>query len=126
MRIVIKVLMSGMLIVLAGAFALAGDMTVNISHPFKAGGKDYPAGRYRFISDETSDHIDLLSIDRKTRDEIKITSRLSSKPGKWGEVVFDEVGSDLYLSEIYFVAVDGYYFQGIPGKHKHRIFREEV
>jgi hypothetical protein len=113
------------MIVLAGAFVLAGDMNVNISRPFKAGGKDYPAGHYRFISNDTDDHIDLLSVDRKTRDEIKISSRLSAKPGKWGEVVFDEVGTGLYLSEIYFVAMDGFYFEGAPGKHKHLIFREE-
>ncbi len=126
MRIATRVLILNMLFVFAGTFAFAGDMTVNINRPFKAGGKDYPAGRYRFIVEENNDHIDLLSVDRKTRDEIKFTTRLSSKPEKWGEVVFDEVGSDLYLSEIYFVGVDGYFFQGIPGKHKHRIFREEV
>jgi len=106
--------------------AHAGDLTVNIKQPFKAGGKDYPPGRYRVLADPDSDHIDLLNLDKKTDDEIKCISRLSSKEGKWGEVIFDKVGDDLYLAEVYIVGMDGFFFEGFPGKHKHMVLQEDV
>jgi hypothetical protein len=37
-----------------------------------------------------------------------------------------KVGDDLYLTEIYIVGMDGFLFEGAPGKHKHLILQEEV
>ena len=126
MQIILKTLMLALIVVLAGAYVYAGDLTVNIKEPFKASGKDYPAGRYRILADAESDHIDLLSLDRKTDDEIRFITRLSPREGKWGEVVFDKVENDLYLSEIYIVGMDGFFFQGAPGKHKHLVVKEDI
>ena len=125
-RIILKALTLTLMVILAGAYVYAGDMTVNINQPFKAGGKDYPAGRYKILADADGDHINLLSIDRKTDDEIQFKTRLSPRKGQWGEAAFDKVGNDLYLSEIYIVGMDGFFFQGAPGKHNHLVVQEEV
>jgi hypothetical protein len=125
-QIISKALILALMAMLAGAYVYAGDLTVNIKEPFKAGGKDYPAGRYRILADDESDHINLLNLDGKTNDEIRFTTRLSERKGEWGEVIFDKDENDLYLTEIYIVGMDGFFFQGAPGKHKHMVVKEDV
>jgi hypothetical protein len=110
----------------SGVFAYAGEVVVTIKEPFKAAGKDFPAGHYRILADDGSDHVDLLNLDKKTSDEIKFTTRLSQRQGEWGEVVFDKVEKDLYLSEIYIIGMDGFFFQGAPGRHMHVVIKEEL
>lgn len=126
MQIISKALMLTLMVVLAGAFVYAGDLTVNIKQPFKAGGKDYPAGSYRILADDDGDHINLLNLDRKTDDAIRFSTRLSPREGQWGEVVFDKVENELYLTEIYIIGMDGFFFEGAPGKHKHLVVKEDV
>lgn len=121
-----KVLMLALMAVLAGGYVYAGDLAFTINQPFKAAGKDYPAGHYRVLADDSLDYINLLNLDRKTDDEIKYVTRLSPREGEWGEVVFDKVENDLYLTEIYIVGMDGFFFQGAPGKHKHLVVRENI
>ena len=126
MRITLWNLMLILLVVLAGAYAYAGEVTVNIGQPFKAGGKAYPAGHYKVLAEDGSDHINLLNLDKNTDDVIPFTTRLSQREGKPGEVVFDKVDNELYLSEIYIIGMDGFFLQGAPGKHKHLIVKEEI
>jgi hypothetical protein len=114
-----------LMIGLAVACVYAGEVTVTIKQPFKAGGKDFPAGHYRILADEDSDHVNLRNLDKKTDDAIRFTTRLSPREGQSGEVVFDKVENDLYLTEIYIIGMDGFFFQGAPGKHKHLVVRED-
>jgi hypothetical protein len=109
----------------AAGSALAGDMIVTIKQPFEAGGKNYPPGPYRILADDASNHINLLNLDRKTDDAIRFSTRLSSRDGHRGEVVFDETEGGLYLSEVYIIGMDGFFFQGAPGKHKHLVVKED-
>ncbi len=102
----------------------AGDLTVTLKEPFNVGGKNYPAGHYRILADSDSDHINLLNLDKRTDDPILFTTRLSPREGQPGEVVFDKTESGLYLSEIYIIGMDGLFFQGAPGKHKHLVVKE--
>ncbi len=126
MRIGLWNLILTLMIVLAGAYVYAGEVTVNIKQPFKAGGKAYPAGHYKILAEDESDHINLLNLDKKTDDVIRFATRLSQREGEPGEVVFDKVDNELYLSEIYIIGMDGFFFQGAPGKHKHLIVKEEL
>lgn len=103
----------------------AGDMTVTVTQPFKAAGKSYPAGHYRILADPEEDHINLLNLDKRTKDEVQITTRLTPREGQSGEIVFDRIGNDYYLSEIYIIGMDGIFFMGAPGKHKHLIVKED-
>jgi hypothetical protein len=121
-----RALMLILLFVLAGACVYAGDLTFTMKQPFKAGDKNYPEGRYRIVADEGSDHVDLLSLDGHTDDEIRFVTRLSQREGQWGAVVFDRTEGGLYLSEIYIVGMDGFFFQGAPTKHKHLVVKEDL
>jgi hypothetical protein len=116
-----------LMIVLAGAYVYGGELTVNIRQPFKAGGKDFAAGHYRILADDESDsHVNIRNLDTKIDARIPVTTRLSPREGDYGSVVFDEVGSDYYLSEIYIVGMDGFFFRGAAGKHKHLVVKEEM
>jgi hypothetical protein len=125
-QIISKAVILALMVMLAGSFVYAGELTVNVKQPFKAEGKVYPAGRYRILADDESDRIDLLNLDTKTSNEIRFTTRLSERKGEWGEVVFDKVENDLYLAEIYIVGMDGFFFKGAPGKHKHLVIKEDI
>ncbi len=107
------------------ATAYGGDLSVMVKYPFKADGKNYPAGHYRILADADGDHINLLNLDKKTDDPIRFVTRLSPREGQLGQVVFDKVGNDLYLAEVYIIGMDGFFFNGAPGKHKHLVLREE-
>ncbi len=117
-------LLIGMMFV-AAVYACAGVLDVTIKQPFSAGGKNYLPGHYRVLADEDSDHINLLNLDRKTDDPIKFATRLSPREGQEGRVVFDKTDSGLYLTEIYIIGMDGFFFQGAPGKHKHLVVKED-
>ncbi len=110
----------------AALYVCAGDLTVTIKQPFSAGGKNYPAGHYRVLADEDMDHINLVNLDRKTDDPIKFATRLSPREGQEGQVVFDKTDSGLYLTEIYIIGMDGFFFQGASGKHKHLVVKEDA
>jgi hypothetical protein len=117
-------LMLMLMIVMAGAYTYAGEVVVNLKQPFKAGEKAYPAGHYRILAEDGNDHVNLMNLDKQTDDALPFTTRLSQREGLPGEVVFDRVDKELYLSEIYIIGMDGFFFKGAPGKHKHLIVKE--
>lgn len=124
-KIIQMVMLFATAIGFAAMSARAGDLTVTIKEPFSAGSKSYPAGHYRVLADPDGDHINLRNLDRKTDDAIKFITRLAPREGHRGAVVFDKTDSGLYLSEIYIIGMDGFYFQAVPGKHKHLIVKED-
>jgi hypothetical protein len=125
-RLDFRVFLPALVFILFGSIVYAGDLAVTMKQPFKAGGKDYPAGRYVIIAEEDGDHVILMSPDRNTRDKIPASTRLSPREGQWGKVVFDKIDNSLYLAEIYIVGMDGFFFKGAPGKHKHLVVNEDL
>ncbi len=104
--------------VICGSVAYADVLVANIQFPFKAEGKEFSAGKYRF-------DVDLQSGDIVVRDEgtgktaiVRSISRLSDR-GNEALVVFDKQGDQYYLSEIYIPGIDGFEVKGAPGAHTH-------
>ncbi len=127
MRVVSVILTLSLLAVLAGNYAYAGTLTVNIRQPFIAGGKSLPAGRYRILADdENAQFVTIRNLETSTSSEIRFDTRLSAREGENGSAVFDKVGDELYLSEIYIIGMDGFFFKSAPGKHKHLVVKEEI
>ena len=98
----------GGIIVLTGLFALAtgaqagtGDMVVNIDHDFIAGGKPFPAGRYKVIQDSpgTSQALILRSEQAAASAFLVPTTRDAYSPART-EVRLTRVGGTYYLSEV--------------------------
>ena len=127
-RIISRILMLSLVAVLAAGYVFAGDLTVNIPQPFIVGGKNFPAGHYRILAEDENDpFVHIQNLDTKTGlSDVRFDTRLSERKGEEGSVVFDKVGNQLYLSEIYFVGIDGFFFKGAPGKHKHLVVKEAL
>jgi hypothetical protein len=123
-----RILMLSLAAILAGGYVFASTLTVNIRQPFIIEGKSYPAGHYRIIAEDENDHfVNIRNLDTETKfSEIRFDTRISERKGESGSVVFDKVGNDLYLAEIYFIGIDGFFFKGAPGKHKQLAVKEEI
>ena len=128
MRILSRILMLSLVAVLVGGYVFAGDLTVNIQQPFTVGGKSFPAGHYKIFAEAENDQfVHIQNLGTKTGlSDIRFDTRLSERKGEEGSVVFDKVGNELYLSEIYIIGMDGFFFKGAPGKHKHLVVKEEL
>jgi hypothetical protein len=127
-RILSRILMVSLVVVLAGGYVYAGTLTVNVRQPFIAGGKSLPAGHYRIVAENKDDRfVNIQNLDTETSfSEIPFDTRLSERKGDSGSVVFEKVGDELYLSAIYIIGIDGFFFKGVPGKHKHLVVKEEA
>jgi len=101
-----------------GSLAYADAIVANIQFPFKAEGKEFTAGKYRFDADLQSGEITLRSETSGKGVLVPIRTRLSDR-GAEALVVFDKEGDQYYLSEIYMPGLDGFEVKGATGKHTH-------
>lgn len=122
------ILLLSLMIVWAGSYAYAGTLTVNIRHPFITGGKSLPAGHYRINAEDNKDQfLNIQNLNMETSFlEMQFDRRISPRDGENGSVGFDKVGNELYLARIYIIGMDGFYFKGAPGKHKHLVVKQET
>jgi len=101
-----------------GNLAYADSIVADIQFPFKADGKDFAAGQYHFDTNLQSSQITLRSESTGKGVLLAIVSRLSDR-GQEALVVFDKVGDQYYLSEIYMPGLDGFEIKGTSGQHTH-------
>ena len=127
MRVLSGILILSLVAVLAADYAYAGTLTVSIRQPFTVGEKSFPAGHYRILADDENDqYVNIRNLDTETDSEIPFETRLSAREGDNGSVVFDKVGNELHLAKIYIVGMDGFFFEGVTGKHRHLVVKEEI
>lgn len=94
-------------------------VVANIPFSFMAGGKTLPAGEYQFAEGSLGKEMAIRGENLKADVFAPVITRLGERPGDEAEVVFDKVGDNYYLSELHVPGMDGYLFQGAPGKHVH-------
>jgi hypothetical protein len=112
--------LSALLFAAVYVFADAQITAADIPFSFIAEGKTYPAGSYRFVINDADRTMRIEGI-KSSKDSgiVPVLTRLAARPGSLSSVVFDAVGNDHYLSEIYLPDMDGYYFKSAPTKHTH-------
>jgi hypothetical protein len=106
-------------LVVAGLMATLAHgegLVTSIAFPFKAAGKTLPAGKYKIYTSQSK--LLIRQLDGKEELTLPYLTRLAAKEGG-PQVVFDKVGEDHFLSEIYLPGTDGYHLAGAPGKHTH-------
>ena len=94
-------------------------VVADIPFSFMVSGKSLPAGPYQFAESANGNEITVSSTSGKTSLMAPVVTRLSSRTAEESEVVFDVVGKDYYLSEVYVPGYDGYQLKGAPGQHTH-------
>jgi hypothetical protein len=92
-----------------------------IDFPFIVEGKTLPAGTYEFVLEETGDLFRIMGEGTTVLANV-VTRRggeMRSAP-KGTHLVFDKVGNNYMLSEIWVPAADGYLVLASRGAHEHK------
>ena len=96
----------------------------NAEFEFSAGGKAFPKGQYTIVHEENSPWVVVTSKSGAVT-KLKIITVLAldsaSTPSR---LVFDKVGNDRFLSEVWFRGQDGFLMAGTKKAHEHEIVKE--
>jgi len=95
-------------------------VNAEISFSFSAGDKPMTAGGYDFKPAASLDSMTITNLKTRQRIMVMVTTRLSQREQNEASVVFDKVGDQYYLSEVYLPGMDGFAFKGAPGQHSHQ------
>ncbi len=94
-------------------------VTADIPFSFTANGIQLPAGNYRFDLNNQLETVTVASQAGTQTVLDPVLTRLSPRQENEAAVVFDVVGKDHYLSEVYVPGLDGFQFKGAPAMHTH-------
>lgn len=89
---------------------------------FTAGSTKLPAGHYKILVADDNDHIIIVrNVDTKKTILVEYETRIASRDDPKATFVFDEIGSERFLSEIHVPGSDGYLLPGAGKKpHTHK------
>jgi hypothetical protein len=107
-------------VVAGGALAHAQPAAVvNIGFAFMAGGKSMPAGKYDI---QVTSGGPVLLRGPSSQVLMPVMTRLGRRDNdREPELVFDNVGGALHLSEVWFPGSDGYLLLGTKEQHDHTV-----
>ncbi len=94
---------------------------ITIPFQFYIDGDLLPAGTYEFTPGALGTHVELRNVQSERTLVISVLTSVSLRNVNGAQAVFDVVGPDHYLSELYFKGMDGFAFNGAPTKHTHQI-----
>ncbi len=123
MRIKFLALLS-LCFVLAGLAYGQTILKANIPFAFTAGGKVLPAGQYDVLTQPSGAPMRVRSADGKTAVLVTIVTRLAGAmhtTPKDSHLIFDKVGENYFLSEVWIPGVDGYLLSSTAQQHEHRV-----
>lgn len=96
---------------------------VNVPFKFSLVDKSFEPAMYYFRYDSSSDQVELLSRDKALLTRVNVITRLARTPGVRTDgkirLVFDEVGQDRYLSEIWMPGAEGLLVRATKERHEH-------
>jgi hypothetical protein len=102
-----------------GAAQIPPAVNAEISFAFSAGDKPMTAGGYEFTPAANLESVTITNLKTRQSVMVLVTTRLSQRAQNEASVVFDKVGDQYYLSEVYVPGMDGFAFKGAPGQHSH-------
>jgi len=97
----------------------ASGVVANIEFGFHAAGKMLPGGTYEYKLDAATDTLKVTNTKTRETFMVPVITSISRKVPPDGEIVFDKVGSDYYLAEVFVPGQDGVLLKGASGKHTH-------
>lgn len=96
----------------------------NIPFAFTAAGKVLPAGQYEFLRQANDTTIRVTGSAKGSSAVAMVVTRLAASihtTPQDAHVVFDKVGEQHFLSEIWIPGVDGFLLYSTKGKHEHEV-----
>jgi hypothetical protein len=98
-------------------------ISVNVPFAFSAGDKSLPSGQYDFVRSASDKVISVVNSQGNAvaaQVVTRIAKEIHTTP-KDAHVVFDKVGENYLLSEIWIPEIDGFEMASTKEKHEHRI-----
>jgi hypothetical protein len=96
---------------------------VNVPFKFNLMDKAYQPAMYYFRYDGSAEQVELLSRDKSLLTRVRVVTRLAPTPGAKNDghvrLVFDQVGEERYLSEVWMPGIDGLLVRATSERHKH-------
>jgi len=122
-RPAMAVLVLAALVAVLALQAQSVPQRVNVPFKFNLMEKAYQPAMYYFRYDGSAEQVELLSRDKSLLTRVRVVTRLAPTPGakKDGHVrlVFDQVGEERYLSEVWIPGMDGLLLRATSERHKH-------
>ena len=119
------------LVMLGGSLAVnaqdpAKEIYTKVSFPFMVGENTFMPGDYQISRlNGATPVIKVSTWDGKSSVELPVITRLArqehSEHGTTDTLVFDKVGDQHFLSEVWVQGEDGYLVRGTAGEHSHKI-----
>jgi hypothetical protein len=112
------------LLVALFAFGQSVQLKAKIPFAFTIAGKVLPAGQYEFTTGSNFETIEVRGSTAGASAIAVVMTRLAGAmhtTPQDSHIVFDKVGNDYTLSEIWGLAGDGYLVFATKGKHEHSI-----
>ncbi len=96
---------------------------VNVPFQFNAAGKTYPPALYFIQYEPAANQVEVLGRDKKLLARMPVITRLGLKQGAANDgkvrLVFDQVGEQRFLSEVWFPGEDGLLVRSTTERHRH-------
>jgi hypothetical protein len=129
-RLMASVVVLGLVILIgslaANAQAPAKEIYTKVSFPFVVGEKIFMPGDYRILRvDDVKPSIKVISWDGTSSVQVPVITRLAqqehSEHDTKESLVFDRVGDQSFLSEVWMLGEDGYLVRGTVEEHHHTV-----
>jgi hypothetical protein len=116
-------------ILLFATFGSAKSIDAEVPFGFKAAGTAFPAGAYHFDYRSGQNFVVVRSTEKGPTAQVLIITRLAgathTTPGD-AHVVFDKIGNDHFLSELWIPGIDGFDLLNTREAHEHSIVNVPV
>lgn len=111
-----------------GAYAQTSgtEIVVTVKFAFVVGERTLPAGSYRIAARTGSPAgLAIQAVEGKENAIVPVLTRLArrhgSAEGPGSNLVFDKVGDQMFLSEVWLPERDGYLVRGTADEHQHAV-----
>jgi hypothetical protein len=103
---------------IGGSLAYADELVATVQFPFKAGGKEFPSGKYMLRTND-QDVVTIENLSNGTEAVLPFVARVQPRNIDKGSLVFDRAGHQYFLSEVLMPGIDGFLVKPVPAELRH-------
>ena len=124
-RVFAAVLVSSLLAVAVAVPAHAAgspEIVTKVAFPFQIGETTLPAGSYKISVLSAGASLKIRAVESAETLQVSVLTRLARREkSDKGNLVFDTVGEQKFLSEVWMPGIDGFLVRGTTEEHGHEL-----